>query len=59
MKSSDKSITKKKEASPSARKLAKKKINLEKIKGSGIRGTILKEDLINLMGPNLHQTKEE
>ena len=48
---SDKSITKKKEASPSARKLAKeKKINLEKIKGSGIRGTILKEDLINLMG---------
>ncbi len=48
---SDKSIIKKKEASPSARKLAKeKKINLEKIKGSGIRGTILKEDLINLMG---------
>ena len=48
---SQKNITKRKEASPSARKLAKeKKINLENIKGSGIRGTILKEDLINLMG---------
>ncbi len=40
-----------KHASPSARKLAQEqKINLEDVTGSGIRGTVLKEDLINLMG---------
>ena len=41
----------KKEVSPSARKIAEEQnINLEKVKGSGIRGTILKEDILNLMG---------
>ncbi len=41
----------KKYASPSARKLAKEqKIDLGNVKGSGKRGTVLKEDLINLMG---------
>jgi len=41
----------KKQASPSARKLAEEqKINLTDIKGTGKRGTVLKEDLINLMG---------
>ena len=40
-----------KQASPSARKLAKeKKIDLDNIKGTGKRGTVLKEDLVNLMG---------
>jgi len=41
----------KKQASPSARKLAEEqKIDLGNIRGTGKRGTILKEDLINLMG---------
>ena len=51
----------KKEASPSARKLAEeKKINLENVTGSGKRGTVLKEDLINLMGskPPLNKRRE-
>ena len=40
-----------KQVSPSARKLAKeKKIDLENVKGSGKHGTVLKGDLINLMG---------
>ena len=40
-----------KQASPSARKLAKeKKIDLDNIKGTGKRGTVLKQDLVNLMG---------
>ena len=40
-----------KEASPSARKMAEEqKIDLKKVKGSGKRGTVLKEDIINLMG---------
>ncbi len=40
-----------KQASPSARKLAEEqKIDLNNIMGSGKRGTVLKEDLINLMG---------
>ena len=47
-----------KTASPSARKIAQEKnINLDQIEGSGRRGMVLKEDLINLMGtkpsPNL------
>ena len=41
----------KKQLSPSARKIAiEQKIDLENIEGSGKRGTILKGDLINLMG---------
>ncbi len=40
-----------KQASPSARKLAEeKRIDLGKVTGTGKRGTILKGDLINLMG---------
>ena len=39
------------QVSPSARKIAQEqKIDLKKVKGSGKRGTILKEDIINLMG---------
>ena len=39
------------QVSPSARKIAQEqKIDLKKVKGSGKRGTILKEDVINLMG---------
>ena len=41
----------KKQASPSARKIAEEqRIDLNDVTGSGKRGTILKEDLINLMG---------
>jgi len=41
----------KKQTSPSARKLAKEQeIDLGNVIGTGKRGTILKEDLINLMG---------
>ena len=41
----------KKQASPSARKMAEEqKIDLDNIRGTGKRGTVLKEDLINLMG---------
>ena len=41
----------KKQTSPSARKIAEEqRINLNDVTGSGKRGTILKEDLINLMG---------
>ena len=41
----------KKQASPSARKIAvEQRIDLNDVTGSGKRGTILKEDLINLMG---------
>ena len=52
-----------KTASPSARKMAQdKNINLDQIEGSGRRGMVLKEDLINLMGtkpaPNLKKTKD-
>ena len=58
-----KKITKTKTASPSARKIAQdKNISLDQIKGSGRRGMVLKEDLINLMGtkpaPNLKKTKD-
>ena len=58
-----KKITKAKTASPSARKIAQdKNISLDQIKGSGRRGMVLKEDLINLMGtkpaPNLKKTKD-
>ena len=43
----------KKQASPSARKMAEEqKIDLDNIRGTGKRGTVLKEDLINLMGSN-------
>tara|TARA_Y100001970_G_scaffold256799_1_gene334864 strand:- start:4565 stop:5905 length:1341 start_codon:yes stop_codon:yes gene_type:complete len=39
------------EASPSARKLAEEQaIDLASVKGTGKRGTVLKEDLISLMG---------
>ena len=49
-----------KSASPSARKMAmEKNLNLDQISGSGRRGTVLKEDLLNLMGskpvPNLRK----
>ncbi len=49
-----------KSASPSARKIAmEKNINLDQITGSGRHGTVLKEDLLNLMGskpvPNLRK----
>tara|TARA_Y100000590_G_scaffold65118_1_gene70315 strand:- start:1409 stop:2779 length:1371 start_codon:yes stop_codon:yes gene_type:complete len=45
-----KSFKKTKSVSPSARKLAKEKnISLDQISGSGKHGTILKEDLLNLM----------
>ena len=52
-----------KTASPSARKMAQdKNINLDQIEGSGRRGMVLKEDLINLMGTkpalNLKKTKD-
>ena len=52
-----------KTASPSARKIAQdKNISLDQIEGSGRRGMVLKEDLINLMGtkpaPNLKKTKD-
>ena len=52
-----------KTASPSARKIAQEKnINLDQVDGSGRRGMVLKEDLINLMGtkppPNLKKTKD-
>ena len=58
-----KKITKTKIASPSARKMAQdKNISLDQIEGSGRRGMVLKEDLINLMGtkpaPNLKKTKD-
>ena len=58
-----KKITKTKTASPSARKIAQdKNISLDQIEGSGRRGMVLKEDLINLMGtkpaPNLKKTKD-
>ena len=37
--------------SPAARKMAKEKnVNLEKIQGSGKHGTVLKEDIMSLMG---------
>ncbi len=39
------------QASPSARKIAEEqKIDLKNIRGAGKRGTVLKEDLLNLMG---------
>jgi len=50
-----------KEASPSARKMAEEqKIDLKKVKGSGKRGTVLKGDIINLMGskPSLNKRRE-
>ena len=44
-------IKKEKNVSPAARKMAaESKINLENISGSGKNGTVLKEDLMNLMG---------
>ncbi len=52
----------KKQASPSARKLAEEqKINLANIKGTGRRGTVLKEDLVNLMGskPSPNKRREK
>ena len=51
----------KKQLSPSARKIAiEQKIDLENIEGSGKRGTILKGDLINLMGakPSLNKRRQ-
>ena len=52
-----------KTASPSARKIAKERnINLEKIKGSGRHGMVMKGDLLDLMGtkpgPNLKKVND-
>jgi 2-oxoglutarate dehydrogenase E2 component (dihydrolipoamide succinyltransferase) len=47
----EKKLNNQKTVSPAARKLAsEKKINLNKISGSGKNGVILKEDLLGLMG---------
>ena len=51
----------KKQSSPSARKLAEEQnIDLSSIKGTGKRGTVLKEDIINLMGskPAVNRRRE-
>ncbi len=51
-----------KQVAPSARKIAlEQEIDLKKVKGSGKRGTILKEDIINLMGskPPKNKRKEQ
>ena len=52
-----------KTASPSARKIAKERnINLEKVKGSGRHGMVMKGDLLDLMGtkpsPNLKKIND-
>ena len=52
-----------KTASPSARKIAKERnINLEKVKGSGRHGMVMKGDLLDLMGtkpgPNLKKVND-
>ena len=48
-----KTPTAEKNVSPAARKMAaESKINLDDISGSGKNGTVLKEDLMNLMGTN-------